>query len=1018
MVIPPTGLSGDPGDNITYLFHIQNMGSEADNYSYMVETNISTWYIAGADNGTVGRLAPGEISGSINVTHHVYWNATASETCILLFTVWSETAGFSVNSSGFTVTTANPMSAVSVDPPSGDHTAYPGENSTLVFNVTNRGNWDDSFLLSVSTQYTWHTYVAKEIFVKRGESAPCAVYVTIPNFEPKWSDADFAKNGTFYNSKGLVTLTATGKFIPSRSSASAKIRILPYYQAGLSAQNYIASVDPYNFSSENVNNKAYYLLKVHNMNNYPTRDKGSAVITLAVTPPVSTPGTPEWSVQLIPPSPYTIDGRSFSTVIVIVTEPPGQESGDYITTIIGSILPQTGSVSDPVETSNSEIQLHTVVGIQGGVDVTCTLPDKRISLVVTQDSFSLNFTVNNFGSGKDTFRLNATTTHGWVVKIRNETSLDNPCDLTVERNPIPPPTVELIVDVPDGVTAGASELVTLTAVSRHDALNGTDSDTANVTIINLYRIKITKPDVFLPIGPGLPLDVPYRVSNFGSNAVTVRVSYSRDVNSSIEWGIPSEGREWSMKPNTTRDESFLVTPPADPAWHENFTAIVLGEVVDNDAVVATTELNVTLQARMFLFNTSDQQDEMTSSAVPGESITYYLNAWNLAETGPANLTVRVESLPVGWDGYFMTGGSPAKVRTGFDSPILMPFSDTFDFNFTLVIPKDAEERDFMVIELSARNVINGKQYDTVRINVTLVVLDLSVDRVTLSAVDFRDNEEYNITAEISAGANGVGISKDATHVEVVFTVTADGYLYTRTETIDVIPKGTTVNVTISWKVPKLAWFERARDYRVTANASTPDESPGANLANNAAAYDLSVKHDTIPSVLSIGVMVSCALLIVVIFIFVKDTARLRRVFKLLTFALISLLLGALLASIFLLPLGPAGVPVLFVLLLVPVPAFTLYSYLKSKSVFTGLIAGIITPCVFGIVVGAGSGRLDYIASVFTESAGGVQAAYSLYTAAIIVMALVFGLLTRWLWTHASREILKVELKIKDLKRAE
>jgi hypothetical protein len=93
-----------------------------------------------------------------------------------------------------------------------------------------------------------------------------------------------------------------------------------------------------------------------------------------------------------------------------------------------------------------------------------------------------------------------------------------------------------------------------------------------------------------------------------------------------------------------------------------------------------------------------------------------------------------------------------------------------------------------------------------------------------------------------------------------------------------------------------------------------------------------------------------------------------------------------------------------------------FFYLKTKSIVIGLVTGAIVPLVFGALVGAGSGKLEYIGSVFTEPLLSVPFAYSGYTGGIILMSVVVGFGTKMLWTRANNAILRVEMKIKDIKR--
>jgi hypothetical protein len=216
-------------------------------------------------------------------------------------------------------------------------------------------------------------------------------------------------------------------------------------------------------------------------------------------------------------------------------------------------------------------------------------------------------------------------------------------------------------------------------------------------------------------------------------------------------------------------------------------------------------------------------------------------------------------------------------------------------------------------------------------------------------------------------------------------------------------------------VPKLKWYEREKSYHISVNATTPDESTGADLDNNDVSRDVSVKHQTQPAYFSAAIVLVGLIFLILIFTRVRDFSKLQPTGKFLSFVFISLVLGIMLGAVFLLPLGSSGIPVLCALLIVP-PLFVLFTYFRTKSIFITLVCSIITPLVFGVTVGAGSGGMDYVGNVFTETAL-VSYGYSVYVGLVIAMALIYGIFAKRLWTYAGREIMRVEMKIKNLKGA-
>ena len=1015
-VIAPAGLTGDPGDLVTYVFYIQNAGNDSDSYSYGAQANRTTWQIVGTKNGTTADLKAGEISSPIYVVLQVDPNASWADLCRLSFTAWSQSAGFSVNDYNYTLTTANAVSRVSVTAPP-EKTAYPSDSVPLTFTLVNSGNLDDMFDISVSTQYGWQSSATPNpVSIKRDQSAPCTVTVAIPAFDPQWTQQDFASNGVFYNTKGLVTLTATSKFMPVKSTASTKVRILPYYKPGLETRWTKAVVEYYQTPGPNVNNKAEYLILISNMNNLPTSDGGTADISITANPPA------KWSAQVDPPSPYRIKGRWFTSIILYVTEPPLQESKEYKTTITGTIAPPPGSVSDPVRADKSTLEVWTVVGIKSMVTVKAV--KKVWEPLVTSDYVSVNFNVSNSGSGLDTFRLNASTPHGWDAEIKNGTALENPSRITIPR--WQEATVTVVVKIPDGVKQGQEENVTLTAVSVNDP-NGTGSDTALIRIVTLYRVKISCLRNESPIAPGNTTTFNYTVTNLGSNEETLRISYI-PIKATTRWGV-SQPTDWMLPTNVSQEGRIIVTSPPDPAWHERYSVVVRVSIMDNASAnpIVSSEITVTVEVRMFLLIWPITTDQITTYAMPGENHTYHLNVWNLGD-GVDNIDVKLDNLPAGWAGYFesdKTAGQGPNITTP-DSLSAYKNSVTdssFRFRFVLRIPADAGENQEGKINITAKNRIynpGNRITDSIQINIVLVVLDLAVTSLYMTPSDITDDTKVSIMAEISAGVNDRGVSKDATDVVVTFKITDTGGGYSYIQAVKLpepIERGKKVLVNVTWTVPKLKWYEREKIYRIVVNAVSPAESTGADMTNNERVWDdIRAAHVTAPIYVSVGLIIIALIILFVFFSIARDISKLQPFWKLMAFVVIAIVYGSMLAAVFLMPLGAASLAVLFVLLLIPVPVFVLFTYSRTKSVVTTILAGVMVPLIFGIVVGAGSGGAGQIASVFGESGGGIPAVYAIYTGAIIALSVVYGIFAKWLWSHAGEEILKVEMKITDIKR--
>ena len=147
-VVPPEDQTGFPLDVMSYDFQVTNTGDYTDSFALEV-SGVWTATLPGGDN--TGLLAP-EASITITVLVQIPDNMGNGYNDVTTLTA---TSGLdpAVNASADVTTTANVNPGVEVVPPE-DQTGFPLDVMSYDFQVTNTGDYTDSFALDVSWVWT------------------------------------------------------------------------------------------------------------------------------------------------------------------------------------------------------------------------------------------------------------------------------------------------------------------------------------------------------------------------------------------------------------------------------------------------------------------------------------------------------------------------------------------------------------------------------------------------------------------------------------------------------------------------------------------------------------------------------------------------------------------------------------------------------------------------------------------------------------------------------------------------
>jgi hypothetical protein len=144
-VTPPSDASsGDPGDEVVYELRVTNTGNCPTKYDITISNN--TWPTE--SRLTVGPLDPGA-GRNRDVTVTVPWGARCGESDSATVTVTSQDDGSAFDSSVVS-TSANTIYGVTIEPHSHTASGDPGTDVIHELRVTNTGNCEDTFDITVS----------------------------------------------------------------------------------------------------------------------------------------------------------------------------------------------------------------------------------------------------------------------------------------------------------------------------------------------------------------------------------------------------------------------------------------------------------------------------------------------------------------------------------------------------------------------------------------------------------------------------------------------------------------------------------------------------------------------------------------------------------------------------------------------------------------------------------------------------------------------------------------------------
>ena len=463
-VVAPPGNLTLPGLEI-YDFNVTNTGNGADTYDLAVTTG---WVYVMKVNDAVATtisLASGETGVvTIELTVPIVRNGT---TDLLTLTATSQfNAGVSDADSLTTTVDRFAGVIVTVQAPV-TQTNLTGTLVTYTFNVTNTGNEDDVYDLSVVADARWGANVQATVAVAYGATETVSVTVTVPDLRNGTSTTvDLTAISQF---DGGVSDTDTGNSIVDRYAGVTVTALAPLAQTGLQGTTLT-----YTFNVTNTGNEddVYDLTAVSDLAwttdvnlTVAVAYQDTEVVTVTVTVPDVQNGTTS-EVELTATSQFDA----------------GESDADDVDATVA--LYAGGTLDQPADDSD-----------QPGQVITYT------------------FTVDNTGNEDDRYTITVTSPGGW--------DLNYPATIDVDYQDSD--TFDVDVTVRE-LPAGMEDELRVTITSGND--NGeTYTETVTSTVLQIARVTIIEPMGFFA-SPDDTIEYEFTVINNGNDNDAFDLDYT------------------------------------------------------------------------------------------------------------------------------------------------------------------------------------------------------------------------------------------------------------------------------------------------------------------------------------------------------------------------------------------------------------------------------------------------------------------------------------------------------------
>ncbi len=456
-IAPDNAGNGRPGELLTYNHTVTNTGFFAADY--LLGANSSQGWAVQVLPASLS-LTPGE-SAPITVTVQI--SPTAGNGLVDVTTVSVQDVGMTVQDTAVNTTTVTGDYAVIIAPDN-NATGAPGDTLTYTHQVTNTGDFADSYAVSISSSQGWATVTpANILLLNPGDSTPVTVTVSIPGG---------ASNGQIDTS--TVTVQSLNDGAVNDTAVDTTIVTVPENGALLEPDN------------SGTGAPGETLTYHHTLTN-----TGSTTLTFLL----ANNSSQSWGTTVVPSRVDNLGGGEAAAVTVTVTIPEtavdGMEDFTAVTvTAVGDPTVSAGAIN------------HTTVEVTPPIyDVSITPNNTGAGL--PGEVLVYQHTVTNLGNITETFTVEANSNQGWVVGVA-------PTSLSLD--PGEQAVVTATVTIPVAAVPNTVDVTTITVSATTAGANVSASATDTTTVSESQPEDNT---LYLPVvlKPCIPTGVDLVVTN-------------------------------------------------------------------------------------------------------------------------------------------------------------------------------------------------------------------------------------------------------------------------------------------------------------------------------------------------------------------------------------------------------------------------------------------------------------------------------------------------------------------------
>ncbi len=472
-----------------------------------------------------------------------------------------------------TLVTPPPVYGVEISPVSQSDTIAAGEMTTYILTVTNTGNIEDTFPLSLSGPASpWGTLSTNSLTLAPGGSDSIMLDVTVPH-------------GTSDGSYDIF-VTATSQGDPAEYFTAQTTTIVenpPFYDVILSAPILEHSVHP--------GDTAVYVITVLNNGNSPD------TIDLSKSGPWSSWGTLSHLHASLEPG-------ETQDITLTVEVPLDAQEGDYPIDVRGTSQGNTSKFSEITLTTNVIPIIYDVI-LYCDITSQTARPGEQLVYVIT---------VHNNGNVDDTIDLSKSGPQSSWGTLSNNSLILYPGHME---------DITLTVDIPSDAEGGDYP-IDVAGTSQ-----GNTSETDEITCIStvepfIFEVILDADHTQHTIRPGQIVQYMITVENAGNTEDTINLTLSGTYSF---WGSLDEYFVF-LEPEATQDILLTIEVPSDAAGGD-YVITVTGTSQGDPVVLDELDFITTVDPWVYDVNLSS--DLYEKSARPGENFVFNITVENLGD---------------------------------------------------------------------------------------------------------------------------------------------------------------------------------------------------------------------------------------------------------------------------------------------------------------------------------------------------------------------------------------------------